>query len=437
MKYQLRCLECGKAYPENEYVTKCINRCDSLLRTEYKEKKLEVVEGCQGLWKYINWLPIREADKRILENSSTFSTYMSTKLAEYLGLRRLVICLNAHYPRTGATMQTGTFKDIDAELSFQRIAGTKDNGKPFVLSSNGNIANSFIHYSDILGYPIILTATEDARLNRIWSFEKSNPYVTLISMEGKYDYYDAISLANELGENDNFMSEGGTLNVARRDGVGTIMLDATRFLGHLPDHYFQSLGSGPGAIAVYEASLRLIGDGRYGKRLPKIHASQNYPFAPMYDAWQKKSRRIDEKYQNESAKEIISQVYAQVLTNRYPAYSIKGGVFDALDATCGEFYSITNEEAKKAQVLFQELEGCNIVPAAGVTVASLLQAVEYGTVDKDDDILLNVTGGWNEGIRRQRFKIEPSITIDKDYDVNEVSKEVLNAGQNKTFKRID
>lgn len=424
MKYRIKCLKCGRVYSEDEYVTKCANGCDSILRTEYKKKKLEVVEEYKGLWKYINWLPIKEVDEKLLEHTSTYSTYISDKLAKHLGLKHLVISLNAYQPGKEESMKTGTFKDIEAELSFQRIFGTKDNGKPFVLSSDGNVATSFIYYSNVVKYPIVLSVTEEARLNRIWSYEKNNPYVILISMKGECDYYDSIALANELAKSDEFVLEGGTYNIARRDGIGTIVIDATLLLGHLPDHYFQSLGSGPGAISAYEASLRLIEDGRFGKKLPKIHGSQNYPFVPMYDAWKKKSREIDKKYQVESAKELIKQVHAHVLTNRHPAYSIKGGVFDVLMATSGEFYSITNEEAKKAQILFEKLEGVSIVPAAGVTVASLIKAVENEMVDKDDYILLNVTGGGRDKIPK-KFKIEPSITVTKDYDIDKVREEVL------------
>ena len=411
--YTVKCLKCGKTYPKNRYITRCENGCESLLRTVYKKKKLDVNTENTGIWKYSEWLPIEKVDNKILESTSTFSMYISKKLARYLGLRNVIICLNIykHGEKTG--MRTGTFKDIEAELSFQRIFGTKDNGKPFVLSSDGNIATSFIHYSNILRYPIVISVTQEALTKRIWSFSKTNPYATIISLGKECDYYDAICLANDLGKQDEFILEGGTLNVARRDGVGTIMLESSHMLGHLPDHYFQALGSGPGAIAAYEASLRLLKDGTYGTKLPKIHGSQNHPFVPMHDAWKEKSHVIDERYTGEQAKELIKRVYAHVLTNRRPAYGIKGGVFDSLKATKGEFYSVTNGEAKKAQALFKKLEGYDIVPPAAVTVASLIKAAENGTIRKDDHILLNITGGGLDSMEKERFKVEPSIRFTK------------------------
>ena len=404
MKFRLRCLQCGKIHPENKYICRCENGCNSLLRTEYQNKKLEINNKYKNLWKYINWLPVKKVHENLLKKTSSFRTYKSKKLSKHLGLKNLIISLNTY-----SNMKTGSFKDIEAEVSFQRVLDTKDSGKPFVLSSDGNNAIAFNYYSNILKYPIILFVTEDALNRRIWSFTKNNPYLTLFSTEG--DYSDAIELSNRFGRVKGVLSEGGGHNVARRDGVATIMLDVTLLLGHIPDHYFQALGSGPGAIAAYEASLRLIADGRYGKKPPKIHGSQNYPFIPMYDAWKEKSKTINEKYQRESAKKIIDRTYAHVLTNRFPLYSHKGGVYDILKATDGEFYSITNDDIRKAQILFKKFEGCSIVPEAGVTVSSLIKAIKNEHINKNDSILLNITGGGREEISKKRYKIEHSLNL--------------------------
>jgi cysteate synthase len=294
---------------------------------------------------------------------------------------------------------------------------TFDSGKPLVMSSDGNNAISFVYYSNVIRYPIFLFATEDARLRRIWSFSKSNPYTRHFPIEG--DYFDAINLGNQFSRVEGYLSEGGFRNVARRDSVGTMLLDVTQFIGQLPDHYFQALGSGPGAIAAYETAERLLIDGSYGNKLPKIHGSQNYPYVPMYDAWKNDSRIIDERYQKETAKQLIDQTSAHVLTNRFPAYSLMGGIYDVLRATKGEMYSVTNEEIKKAQLLFEKLEGVSIVPEGGVTVASLQQAITQQTISPEEYILLNITGGGRKEIKRKRMHIEPYKFLTKKLQINQ------------------
>jgi cysteate synthase len=58
------------------------------------------------------------------------------------------------------------------------------------------------------------------------------------------DYTDAINLAGRIVKLPGMVPEGGARNVARRDGMGTMMLDAAVTIGKMPDHYFQAVGSG-------------------------------------------------------------------------------------------------------------------------------------------------------------------------------------------------
>ena len=40
------------------------------------------------------------------------------------------------------------------------------------------------------------------------------------------DYYDAIQIAEKVQSLPGFAAEGGARNIARRDGMGSVMLDA-------------------------------------------------------------------------------------------------------------------------------------------------------------------------------------------------------------------
>ena len=111
-------------------------------------------------------------------------------------------------------------------------------------------------------------------------------------MAVKGDYSDAIAVSTTLAAVPGCVPEGGAKNMARRDGMGTVMLDAAVTTGRIPDHYFQAVGSGTGAIAAWEAALRLIRDGNYGSDLPRLHLAQNEPFTPMVSAWEAQRREI-------------------------------------------------------------------------------------------------------------------------------------------------
>ena len=96
VKYTLKCLKCGKKYSEDHYICSCENKCDALLTTIYEQKRLTVDENYKGIWQYHEWLPIQKIDPRLVDHGSCYSTYKSTKLAAHLGLKNLIICLNAY-----------------------------------------------------------------------------------------------------------------------------------------------------------------------------------------------------------------------------------------------------------------------------------------------------------------------------------------------------
>jgi len=195
--------------------------------------------------------------------------------------------------------------------------------------------------------------------------------------------------------------------------MGTVMLDAAVTIGRMPDHYFQAVGSGTGAIAAWEAALRLKGDGRFGPVLPRLHCAQNEPFTPMVTAWRQHRRTIEPDLDMPDASNAVQAVMSPVLTNRQPPYAIAGGLYDALEATKGEMYAVSNTAGRAAEKLIREAEGIDPDPAAAVATAALVQAADAGTIGQDDTILLNITGGGYERIREDYslFPLEVAATV--------------------------
>jgi cysteate synthase len=247
-------------------------------------------------------------------------------------------------------------------------------------------------------------------LMEMWYLETSAMIPTLAVGDG--DYSDSIDVARRIASIVGFPFEGGVKNVAKRDGLGVVLLEAVKEIGRLPDHYFQAVGSGTGAIGVWEMAERFLRDGRFGSRPPVLHLGQNLPFAPMVKAWEKGSRQL---FPEDLRPELIGQITTRVLSTRYPAYSVKGGVYDALTGTGGRMYGIENKDVYRAMDLFEETEGVDIVPAAGVAVAALKNAVEKGNVKAGDTILLNITGGGEKRLGREMktHDVEPRVISKK------------------------
>jgi cysteate synthase len=405
-KYTLRCVLCGAEYVQDPFRLRCDeDHGPSLLRTVYSSKNLNVRKDLPGLFQFLDWLPIEQS----LEGVGKPITYESKGFAAHLGLDNLLISFNGYWSERDANLLTCSFKELEAITVLARIP--KENKKTLVLASAGNTGRAFASACSSEQLPLYLVIPEK-NLSALWSQKNFHPSVCLVVVSGSGDYSDAIALGRLISNVDGFFPEGGAANVARRDGMGLTVLDAAATLGRIPDYYFQAVGSGSGGIAAWEANLRLLEDGRFGLQRMKLHLSQNFPFTPMVDAWRARRREISSMSEIE-AKERISRVSARVLTTREPAYSLAGGLYEALVETNGEMYSVTNEELERARILFEQLEGIDISRAAGTAAASLIQAVKEGKVGKRDCILLNITGGGFKRMRQEyalRY-LEPKMTF--------------------------
>lgn len=419
--YRVKSLCCDKEVDDSTYPLGC-NDCSSpaFLRADYGVKQIRVKGDELGLYKFSDWLPV----KRMLQGSGAPVTYKSQGLADELGLTNLWITFNGWWPEKGAKMKTGTFKECEAYSVLGRMG--EDFKDILVVASAGNTARAFAHVCSENKIPLLLVVPED-NIGALWFEKPIDDCVKLVCTEKGSDYFDAISLSNQICSMEGFAAEGGAKNIARRDGMATTMLSAATTIGEIPEYYFQAVGSGTGAIAAWEANLRLIEDGNYQNRKSRLFVSQNIPFLPIYDSWKKRERTLVD-LPAEEARNQAETIDAKVLSNRKPPYGLTGGLFDALHDSKGEVLAVTNEEASAAGKRFRELEGNDASPAASVAVASLMQSVKKGLVKKDSLIMLNITGGGMERFKKehQLHYLKPTMVSSCDPDQGELENKIKN-----------
>ena len=402
-EYELVCLEGNETVPEN-YTLGCGNGHRGLLRTVYRSRRLNVRDG-GGVFRYYDWLPVMST----LETDAEPIAFRSRELSRELGLDDLWVGFTGYYPERGGRAKSCTFKEMEALPTYARL---RDNGGGTVIvASAGNTGRAFAQTANDIGSPCVVVVPEKSG-DRL-SITGDRGFARLFTVPG--DYADAIQMADRVTALMGYVPEGGARNVARRDGMGTVMLAGALAMGRIPDHYFQAVGSGTGGISAWEASMRLIGDGRFGDRLPVLNLAQNSPFTPMSKAWRAGRREITEEDLGRQ-REDVEQVFADVLTNRRPPYSMAGGVFDAMTACNGRFFDVTNDEARSAERLWMSVEDVRPDPAASVALASLVKAVEEGAVGRGEKVFLNMTGGGldraREELGMETVKPEASLRLD-------------------------
>jgi cysteate synthase len=413
--YKLQSVASGTVFEDSGWLLDTPGETSpSLVRTIYDKKQLNAGALEKGIYRFKDWLPV---DKELIGSASPV-TYKSEGLAKVLGMANLYITVSGYWPEKGVFMETCSFKETEA-FSVCARSGQKE-GSVLVVASAGNTARAFARVCSENQIPLLICIPED-NLDALWFTAPLNDCVKAIVCKSGGDYFDAIHLSNLVVKSPKFYAEGGAKNIARRDGMGTTVLSAVTTIGRIPDYYFQAIGSGTGAIAAWEANLRLLEDGRFGNTMMKLMVSQNLPFVPIYDAWKAGSRQLL-PMDDGLAREQAGEIDAKVLSNRRPPYAIVGGLFDALQATGGDVLAVTNDEARKAAALFEQTEGIDIHPAAAVAVASLINEMDKKSIDPESVVMLNITGGGEKRFKtgHQLLYLKPSFVFDLNPDEQEV-----------------
>ncbi len=418
-RYFLQSVKTGRTFPDAGWTMEAPGETEpTLIRAIYENRRFTLRDDLPGLYQFACWLPIN----RILEGSSAPITYRSRELARALGLETLWITFSGWWPEAGARMTTCSFKETEAYSVCARLDPSCE--KILVVASAGNTARSFAKVCSDNKIPLLLCVPEE-NLDALWFEAPPDPCVRLVCSQKGSDYFDAIHLSNLAATTEGFIAEGGAKNVARRDGMGTTVLSAVTASGHIPDYYFQAVGSGTGAVAAWEANLRFLADGRFGTTRMKLMVSQNAPFHPIYDAWKAGSRSIL-PMDDAQARHQTESIDARVLSNRRPPYPPAGGLYDALADSDGDVLLAANEAAREASRLFQETEGIDIHPAAAVAVASLVRAAANGSIAEKSSVMLNITGGGEAKFKagKNLFYLQPSLIFPVDPDPGEVRESI-------------
>ncbi|MEU2790989.1 cysteate synthase [Streptomyces sp. NPDC007100] len=382
--YDLVCRACGHTMADDGLTLRCPgNHTPAFLRTRYHDREPAVSPESEGLYRYRRWLPV----VRTLPGAGGTVVYRAEVLGRALGLGELWIAFNGYWPERGADLRTGTFKELEAYAVFGRLP---ERPPVLVVPSVGNTAAAFASVFSRTEVECLLVVP-DSGLHRFATVSDIAPTVRLVSITGG-DYDDAIELAERVSALPGFRAVGGAWNVARRDGLATVLLSAVEAMGELPEVYVQAVGSAVGAIAVHEAATRLIASGRYGTATPRLLMCQNEGVAPVHRLWHG-GPEAHGPVDKEQRRAATGRVYADELVNQRPPYSLTGGIEEALRTSGGDVLRCPGEAARAATELFARTEGIDIEPAAAVAVTCLGRSVREGRVSSGARVLLNITGG--------------------------------------------
>jgi len=374
----LKCKECSTAYPlEARYVCE---RCFGPLEVAYRPPssdapalKRRIQAGPHTLWRYADFLPLEGPARSALPTGWT-PLVRAHRLAERLGLREVWIKNETANP-------THSFKDRVVSVALARVLelgfGT------IACASTGNLAGAVAAHAAAAGLPAYVFIPADLEPEKILS---AGAYgARIIGVEGTYD--DVNRLCTEIsGEREGWAFVNVNVRPYYAEGSKTLAFETAEQLGwELPDRVVAPVASGSLFTKVARGFQDWIDAGLLAGELPAMHGAQALGCSPVAQAFAAGT---------DVCRPVKPNTIAKSLAIGNPAdgpYAI-----DLARRTGGSVESVTDDEIRAGIRLLAETTGIFTETAGGVTTAVLAKLAERGDIDRDERVVLVITG---EGLK--------------------------------------
>jgi threonine synthase len=383
----LKCRLCGKVYPK-EALNFCTEDFGPLEVTyDYEEAARTLTRAAIGarprsMWRYRELLPI-DGEPTVGRHVGCTPLVRADRLARALGVAELYIKNDAvNYP-------TLSFKDRvvavalskAVELGFQTVG----------CASTGNLANSVAANAAAAGLEAFVLIPDGLEQGKVLGAMIYGARV--IAIDGHYDH------VNRLCSQIAFRFGWGFVNVNLRpfyaEGSKSVGFEIAEDLGwRAPDHVVAPMAGGSLIGKIHKAfkELELLGllEGPVTTRIHGAQATGCNPISAMVKAGATKVKPIRNP-----------QTIAKSLAIGDPA----DGYFASklIQETGGWSEDVDDEAIIEAMRLLAETEGIWTETAGGVTLAVARKLIEQGRIDRDDAIVVCITGN---GLKTQEPLLE-------------------------------
>jgi threonine synthase len=327
-----------------------------------------------NMWRYLELLPVPSRDYIVSLGEGGSPLLKAMRLGEKLGLRNLYLKDETRNP-------TGSFKDRAMSVSISMALYF--NYKKAVIASSGNAAASLAAYgarANIEVYALVPHFASRSKISQLLMYgakvikirwlEAEDPTVKMMRiLYEKYGFYPSPSF--------------GVFNPYQVEGPKTISMEIIEQLQwQTPDQVFIPTGAASLLTGVYKG-FRDFNKLGFIDKYPKLIAVQPEGNHPLVRAWRE---RVDPF--NIKPWEKPPQTIATGLEDTYPWDGDMG--LRALYDTKGVV--VSDEEIVKAMKLLASLEGIFAEPSGAAGLAGLIKAIEEKLVDRDEIVVVLVTG---------------------------------------------
>jgi threonine synthase len=374
MHFSLRCHLCQASYPATALWV--CDKCLGPLEVTYDYKAIAplvsraAIEGrAKNLWRYRELLPIDGQPRTGLHSGFT-PLVRADRLAKRLGVRELYV------KDDSVNHPTCSYKDRVVSVAATRAVEL--GFSVFACASTGNLANSVSAHAARLGLSCYVFIPDNLEPGKVIGASVHGPRIVAVS--GNYD--DVNRLCTQVADKYQWGFANINLRAYYAEGAKTYGFEIAEQLGwRFPRHVVSPVAGGTLLPRILKGFIELREIGLVDGDLPTIHAAQAAGCAPVV-------RALDSG--DEYPEPVKPNTIAKSIAIGNPADGFQ--VLRSVRSTGGSGAMVTDEEALRGIQLLAETEGIFTEPAGGVTVAATRQLIEREVLDRDETIVICITG---------------------------------------------
>lgn len=393
----LKCINCGKRYALKNGLYDC-SKCGGNLEVIYDYKFIKKNISKQQLknnprfdvWRYEPLLPIKSLKHIPLIHIGGTPLYDHKKLAAKLGVKKL-------YLKDDGKNPSASFKDRAGSVAL--VNALENNEKVICGASTGNAASSMACLTASVGIKTIIFVPQTAPKAKIAQLLVFGAKVIMV--KGTYD--DAFDLCIEASKEFGWYNRNTGYNPFTREGKKTCSLEiAEQMKWKVPDKIFVPVGDGNILSGTWKGWKDLYAIG-FIKKLPKLVAVQ-----ARYSNAVQKAIDSDGIVRPVSGKTIADSISVSLPRDGQAAVkAVKQSKGFAITVTDKQILDSIKEVARETSIFGE--------PAGVTSYAGLKKAIALGKVNKNDSVVVMITGNGLKDIESAMkcvgspFLIEPDL----------------------------
>ena len=374
MKTILKCINCGKVFPENITTYKCSHCGDLLdvtydyqeidprvLKEEWKSRSLEV-------WKYKELLPLQPINPVTLGEGGT-TLHNCSKLSRMIGLKHL-------YAKNEGENPTGSFKDRGMTVGINKALAL--GMKITACASTGNTSASLAAYSAKAGLKCVVLIPSGkiaaGKLSQAIAFGAK-----VLAIKGNFD--DALVMVQKICERYPVYLLN-SINPFRLEGQKTLAYEVYEQMNYsIPDNVFVPVGNAGNISAIWKGfcELKKLGFIENFPRMIGVQAEGASPIASMI----KENKENLEPFMNPET--LASAIRIGSPVNWKKALKV-------VKESKGTVISVTDAEIIEAQKQLAKTEGLFVEPASAASFAGLKKSIETDEFSSSESFVCVLTG---------------------------------------------